>query len=220
MNPVQSIHTPFGISVFGSSTIRVEPDIASLEFSVTRFAQLPKDAFQDVRDVTQKVRAFLSTAKISDVSSSRVTLNQSNGYGLREPEVLGYVATVSFNILVRNLDEIENILVGVVDAGVNQITDVGLQTTRLKEIRAEARQGAVRAAQEKAENYCNTVGVKLGSVIHIEDVNPDRLNNRSSHVHISQEAKPDDDESVRAIDPGSIVVSAAVLLAYQIEKTY
>ncbi len=218
MNVTQAIYNPFGINVFGSSTIRVAPDIASLTFSVSRITQKPRDAFQEVREGAQKVNEFLSTMKLNDVSSSRVTLGESVEYRNGESHFMGYLASVTFNVLVQNLDQIEDILVGVIDAGVNHVASVDLQTTQLKEVRADARRRAVKAAQEKAENYCVTAGVKLGSVIHIEDVSPDRVNERSGHVHISQEATPDDDETVRAIDPGSIIVSAAVLLAYQIEK--
>ena len=59
MNQEQLIKTPFGINVFGSSMIRVEPDIVSLNFAVSRLQQKPKDAFQDVRKASHDVRKYL-----------------------------------------------------------------------------------------------------------------------------------------------------------------
>ena len=47
MYVTQSVQRPFGINVFGSSIVRVEPDVASLKFSVSRLKQHPKDAFRD-----------------------------------------------------------------------------------------------------------------------------------------------------------------------------
>ncbi len=41
----QAIERPFGITVFGSSIMRIEPDIASLRFAVTRLEQHPKMHF-------------------------------------------------------------------------------------------------------------------------------------------------------------------------------
>jgi len=42
----QALQTPFGISTFGSSIVRVDPDIASLKFTVSRLEQHPKEAFR------------------------------------------------------------------------------------------------------------------------------------------------------------------------------
>jgi hypothetical protein len=78
-------------------------------------------------------------------------------------------------LLLRNLDQLEDILTDVVDTGARQVNFVEFQTSKLKEIRANARRQAVKAAREKAELYCNAAGAKLGPVIYIEDVNPDNL---------------------------------------------
>ena len=47
-------------------------------------------------------------------------------------------------------------------AGANELTSVTFQTTRLKEVRADARRRAVAAAREKAELYCSAAGVSAG----------------------------------------------------------
>ena len=110
----------------------------------------------------------------------------------------------------------EEVLAGSVDACVNEITSVDFQTTRLKEIRADARKRAVEAAREKAENYCAAAGVCLGRIIHIEDVNPDTL--QSGEGHGMREITPEEDGEIQAFDPGSITVRAAVRLAFEIEQ--
>jgi uncharacterized protein YggE len=112
------------------------------------------------------------------------------------------------------LDRMEDVLSGIVDAGVNEIESVDFQTTRLKEVRADARRRAIDAAHEKAENYCTAAGVNLGKIIHIEDVNPDTLHGREGHV--TREIQPDDTGEVQVFDPGSITVGAAVSLAFEI----
>lgn len=118
--------------------------------------------------------------------------------------------------MLRQLEKMEDVLAGIVDAGVNEVNGVDFQTTRLKELRAEARRRAVTAAREKAENYCNAAGVNLGKILHIEDVNPDVLCGREGHV--IGEIQPDDSGEMQAFDPGSITVGAAVIIAYKIEQ--
>ncbi len=215
MNQEQLIKTPFGINVFGSALIRVDPDIVSLNFSVSRLHQHPKEAFQDVRKASQGVRKYLEQAKVGEVGTSRVNISQTFRYISNENKFVGYTARVSFHVLLRQLDSMEDVLSGIVDAGVNEITSVDFQTTRLKEIRAEARRRAINAAREKAENYCTAAQVSLGKVIHIEDVNPDTLRGREGHV--SYEIQPDDSGEIKVFDPGSITVGAAVIIAFKIE---
>jgi uncharacterized protein YggE len=100
-----------------------------------------------------------------------------------------------------------------VDERVPEVVD--MQTTQLKEVRARARRQAVLAAREKAELYCSAANVKLGAVLHIEDVNPNTL--RGYEGHVQREMPVEDVGDLRAFDPGSIAVSAAVMLSFQIE---
>ncbi len=217
MYPTQSIERPFGINVFGSSRVRIGPDIASLGFAVARLASHPKDAFQEARAGAQSVHAFLAQLGLDDIGSSRVTLAQTFRYTEGEQRFVGYTARVAFHVLLHDLDRMEAVLSGVVDAGANEVNSVELQTSRLKEVRADARQRAVEAAREKALNYCKAAGVSLGPVVHIEDVNPDTLEmGRSGHM--ARETQPDDEGALRAFDPGSIVVGAAVLVAFEFAR--
>jgi uncharacterized protein len=211
----QAIPHPFGVTVFGSSIVRSAPDIASLTFAVSRLAQHPKDAFHDARTGAQAVRNYLVHANMTEVGSSRINLSQSFRYIGGEQRFEGYLAKVSFHVLLRDLDRLEEVTAGVVDAGANEVHGLEFQTSYLKEIRAEARQRAVVAAREKAELYCTAAGVRLGRVIHIEDVNPDSLRGREGHV--VHETQPDDEGTLGAFDPGSIVVGAAVLVAFEIQ---
>jgi uncharacterized protein len=217
MYPTQSIERPFGVNVFGSSIVRVEPDIASLTFAVTRLADHPKDAFRQAREGAQSVHAALAQLKVSDVGSSRITLSQTFRFTGGEERFIGYTAMVTFHALLRDLERMEAVLSGVVDAGANEVHSVQLQTSRLKEIRAEARQSALEAAREKAINYCKAAGMGLGPVIHIEDLNPDVLK-MARGEHRPNEIQPDDEEPLKAFDPGSIVVAATVMVAFEMTR--
>jgi uncharacterized protein YggE len=136
-----------------------------------------------------------------------------------ESHFVGYTAEVTFQIILRDLDRLEEILSGLVDAGIDGLGSVTMQTSRLKEIRSLARQKAVSAAREKAEIYCQAAGVTLGPVIHIEDVDPDRISERLSHSKIGPSISPEtDDDPVRAFDPGEIAVYGAVIVAYEIGR--
>jgi hypothetical protein len=212
----QQITNPTGITVFGSAIIRVAPDIVSLNFSVSQLEQHPKDAFKAVRADAQKVNNFLADSQITDFGASRISLEEAYQYRNNEHQFIGYRARVSFHVLLTELDRLEAILSGLVDAGVNRIDQIDYQTTRLKELRAQARQRAVAAAREKAEIYAQAAGVSVGGVLHIEDVNPDIL--RGHEGHTQREIPQDEGAPLQAFDPGSIVVNGAVMIAYALQS--
>ncbi len=207
------------VRVFGAAVLRVAPDSASIAVAVTRTEKRADAAFAKAREAAQAVNAYLHKAGIAEFGSSRVTLTQQFRYTPQhEKQFTGYEAKIGFNVVLREVDKIDVLLAGLIDAGANELTSVTFETTRLKNLRAEVRQRAVAAARAKAELYCAAAGVSAGKVLAIEDVNPESLSGRyESHAyHEPQEF--DDTGEPGAIDPGAIVVKAAVNLVYQIES--
>lgn len=211
----QQISNPLGITVFGSTIIRVQPDVAVLNFSVTRTQPTPQEAFKAVHEGTTSVRQYLAEAAIKDVQSAQVQLSAEFQYIKNENKFLGYKAHTQFIVLLTDLDKLEETLIGIVSAGVNKLGSVDMQTTQLKEVRAQARRQAVVAAREKAELYCEAANVTLGAVLHIEDVNPDLLRGREGH-HIT-EVPLEEMDTIQAFDPGSLAVKAAVMMSFAID---
>ena len=217
----QAIRQPFGVTTFGSTVIRVDPDIASIQFAVSRMESHPKDSFKSVREASKNVADYLQRANFKkETSSSRISLSQTWEFIGGTRKFIGYTARATFHTLLYDLDQLENLLVGIVDSGANEISEVNFQTRRLKELRSEARRKAVEAAIEKAENYCLAAHVKLGGVIHIEDVNPDTLGRRYEGHMISQNEVnllgPHEAEDLQAFNPGGISIAAAVLMSFNI----
>ena len=212
MHVSQAIKSPVGVSSFGSTLIRVAPDIASLNFSATRLQKTPAAAFKETRAASQTIRQFLDRSGIKDVQASRITLSQQWNYsgGTRRSE--GYSAKASFNVVLDDMDQLETILAGVVDAGANEVDDVSFQSRQLKQHRVRARQLAAAAAREKAKIYAASLGKGVGDVLHIEDVNPDQL--RGNEGHVRREPEIDDEGPSKAFDPGCITVGAAVVVVF------
>jgi uncharacterized protein len=216
MSDAQSlVRTQGGVKVFGSSLVRVAPDRALILVAISCVEKKPKDAFANARRAAQAVHACLQQAGIKDFGASRVTLSQQFRYASGENRFVGYQAKIGYSVMLHDLEHIEDLLANLIGAGANELTSVAFQTSRLKEIRADARRRAVAAARAKAELYCAAAGVSAGRVLAIEDVNPETLTGRSEgHVH--QEPDVDDMGELRAIDPGAIAVGAAVQVIYEI----
>lgn len=210
------IRVPQGIKVFGSSIIRIAPDTATINVAVSRVEKQPKGAFAKAHAGAQAVHEYLKKAAIDDVGSSRITLSQEFRHEHGESRFVGYKAMIGYSIVLRELDRVETLLVGLIDAGANELTSVTFQTSRLKKVREEARRRALQAARQKAELYAAAANVSVGDVVAIEDENPERLSRRYEGHVANPEVEVDDPGELKALDPGSIAVGGAVSVVYEI----
>ena len=131
----QSITNPLGLSVFGSALLRVAPDVADITVSVSSLHAKPVEAFDKTKKRARAVRSFLESANVGDVQSSRTSLYQEwEGYSNKR--VRGdYVARVTFNVILDDLDRVEEVVSGVVEAGVNEVDGVNFQSRELRQYR-------------------------------------------------------------------------------------
>lgn len=213
----QAIRKPHGVSVFGSAQIQASPDRAQIELAVTRLANAPAQAFREARDASAKVAAFFASLGVrsADVATAHATLQQDfDGYG-ETRRFLGYRAVIAYRTFLADLSKLEPLLVGAVDAGADRLDRLTFHTSRQAELRAEARLGAVAAAQAKAEAYARAAGVKLGPVLHVEDRNPSELRMELGHGATLDLADPVELDD-RPAPPGSIIIQAAVNISYAI----
>jgi uncharacterized protein len=212
---VQAIEPMSGVTVFGSALLRTEPDLAEVDLGVVNKAETAAEAFEANRAGVGAVRDSLRASGLADdsVEVARVTLETLfDSYGRRD--VASHKAYVHVRFLMTRLDEVEATLTAAVEAGANQV-QVTYQTSRLRELRAQARQNAIRAARAKAENYCEAAEVQLGQVVYIEDLNPQYVSSGMHDLGLRSNI-PEDEEPVVAgvMESGSLIVKAAVRVGY------
>lgn len=209
-------HIQEGITCFGSAVVRVAPDFASMTIEVGNGDRNPKTAFSKTKETAKKLNAFLQSREKIDSRSSTVSLREEQEFINGTWKHVGYRATIQFHVVIKDITQVEEILSGAVETGVDRILSFGFGTSALKEHRALARRNAIEAAFDKARNYCGAANVELGEIIRIEDVNPDFSSPyRESHVQ-NQSQSTDLSESSQAIDPGSIPVNGAVYVTFKI----
>ena len=217
MNGSQKISEPWGASVFGAASVNAAPDVVRLRLMCKQNAATPAEAFAVTRAAVTAIREALRAHGVADrqVSASRLGLVSATKYvnGAQRPN--GYDCTVSFIIELRELDNMEPVLVDVVGAGINHVADVEFDVSTKRELRAEARRKAVAAAYEKAALYAEAANVALGSVVHIEDVDAESM----QPVYRSHSSYAGGLSADGATDlvPGRVTVNAAVLLGFALK---
>lgn len=203
------------LTVQGRAIVRVEPDLASIAFAVSRRGATPTDAFADVREASEAVRTFLLAAKCSQIRSSQITLHQDIPRPPVDTKEPGYVATANFSVVVSDLEKVEGLLAGIMSSGANRLISVQFLTSKLKEVRAEAGKKAVSAAKEKAALYSEAAGVELGEIAGVSESHFDPAQRQGGHVPAP--ATSDVDERIGTFSPDSIPVGAGVSIVFRLK---
>ena len=209
---MQMIERPWGVATYGAASVKALPDLVRIRFKVIRLEQTPSAAFDAASGAVGDVRGVLRGQGISDaaVEGSRLDLKSIWAYANGTRTFVGYQCQAAFAVESTDLDNVQPLLVDLVAAGANEIEAVDFDVLAKRELRAEARRKAVLAARGKAQLYAEAAGVRLGAVVHIDDVDPDQVGVERYRSHSSAPGSSSDQD----LAPGPVVVSAAVTIGF------
>jgi uncharacterized protein len=212
---MQMIERPWGVVTYGAASVKAMPDVVRIRFQVVRLAQTPSDSFGAASDAVRAVRQALREHGVPDaaVERSRLDLKSVWDYGNKR-QFLGYQCEASFALESSDLDGVQQLLIDLVAAGANEIEAVEFDVRAKPALRAQARRDAVATARRKAELYAEAAGVRVGAVMHIDDVDSDNPAHRIYRAHTADAGEA----SAQDLAPGHVVVSAAVILGLAINQ--
>jgi uncharacterized protein len=150
------------LDVTGDAAIMVMPDRVRLFLGVESrnqslvAAKAANDA--SVRQVIDAARAMSIAPADIQTDFMQVNLRYDNN---AETVVNHYIVTKDVQILLRSVDQFEELLSRVLLAGANHIYDIDFSTSELRKHRDAARALAMKAAQEKATDLAAAAGLKL-----------------------------------------------------------
>ncbi|MFD8272722.1 SIMPL domain-containing protein [Streptomyces flaveolus] len=209
----ETIREPWGLSVFGAGSVRVEPQLVRVRLAVDVLAPSPDRSFGEAGTAVTRLREVLRRHGIPDtaVSGSRLRLSSEySGYN-GERKLLGYRCQASYSVETETLDGLQQLIVDAVDAGAHRIDQVEFDVHDKPAMRDEARRRAVAAARRKAEVYAEAADVRLGPVVHIQDVDAEAVVQYRGHGGGGGSSAGD-------LAPGMVEVSAAVVLGYSLRR--
>ncbi len=161
-----SLHTS------GSAVIRVQPDRATLRFGVQTFAKTPRASQAENVAITRRVLDALADQGIAsqDIGTDAFTVRPEYNYrGYGDRSLVGYWSDNSIVVNLREVGQLSDVLVAALEAGATSVDDLTFGTTRLRELRDQAREMAVKAALEKAAALAEAANVTAGGVTDIQE---------------------------------------------------
>lgn len=164
------------ISVNGVGTSMVVPDAVRFFASVSVIADTNKEALSNASKSANAVRAALKKQAIAskDINTSSLTVYPEYSYSQEKGQkLIGYRATQSFTIVVRNAESAGAVIDAVIDAGENSLQINGVSPFLANGATAteKAREAAVADAKSRANSYATYLGTSLDKVINLIEVN-------------------------------------------------
>jgi hypothetical protein len=209
---------PRTVSVTGQSEVGAEPDMARVTLGVDSRKPTMAEARSEVTATVDRVLALCRDLKIDPKYVNATRLQVQPEYRWNEKDrkrvLLGYAVNRQVEIELRDLEKLGTLLERAVDAGVNQVGDPVLDSTRRKELERQAMTRAVEDAKLNAETLAAAAGVKLGAPRSLNgNATPPPLPVYRSKVMMAAEAAVAPEETYQA---GEMKFTAMVNAEYDL----
>lgn len=207
------------ITVTGDAEVSVVPDFVLVHTGIEHWDRNLANARKDNDQALKKVMAVAAEFKLGldaiqvdhiGVEVERKGWNEKPMHSLE-----GYFVRRNMTFKLKDLSNFDDFMGKLLDAGVNQIRGVDFQTSELRKYRHQAREMAIKAAQEKAQVMAKAVGQRAGKAFSIKEDNdswsvPYGIRGQMQNVST---AAPGGDLLI----PGKVTVKASVTAQFYLD---
>lgn len=159
---------PRTVSVSGTGDVAAEPDVAQVTLGVEARKPALADARSEVSATVERVLALCKSLGIDPkrVNATRVQIQPEYSWNEKDRKrvLLGYLVSRQVQVELRDLELLGTLLERAVDAGVNQVNDPVLDSSRRKDLERDALVKAVEDARLNADTLARAAGASLGPV--------------------------------------------------------
>ncbi len=209
--------TPRTLSVTGQGEALAAPDMAIVTIGVQTDGDTAAAALRAnsaaMSTTIDKLKSMDIEAR--DIQTSGLNVNPRYNYerNRSEPEVIGFRASNSVRVRLRDLDKAGAVIDEAVSSGANSLGGVSFTFAEPKPLYDEARRDAVADARSRAALLADAAGVRLGPILTIQDGHVAAP--RYDRVFATA-ARMEADAAV-PIEVGESSINAQVTLVYQID---
>lgn len=168
MNTATTTNT---VSFSGQGKVTVKPDIGLVDLSIVTEAATSKAAQDENSRKSKTVTDFLKKQGVADkdIKTTGYNIYPQYDYTSGRSTLRGYQVNQTTQVKIRDLDKADDILAGVVTAGVNQVNQLQLTIDDPEKLRSEARRDAIKDAKEKAGELEDELDIHLGRIINFTE---------------------------------------------------
>lgn len=160
------------LSVSAQAEAKRVPDVATISTGVITQAADANAAMRANAEQMAKVVAAIKAAGIAerDVQTSGISIHPQYRYAENQPPAItGYQASNTVSLKIRDIAKLGKVLDTLVAQGANQINGPSFEVDKPDEAYDEARIGALKKAQARAETYARAMGLRVRRVVSISE---------------------------------------------------
>ncbi len=158
------------ISVNGQAEVLATPDMATVSFGVLGRGATAQEAMNQASNGMNAVLSALRGAVIADNDIRTTGVSVSPEYGKDiPPSIVGYRASNSVQVKVRDLGKLPAVLDSSVAAGATYAGGIQFGFNNDSDLRTTAMQAAAKAARTKADALAQALGVTVTGVQSASD---------------------------------------------------
>lgn len=203
------------LSVSATAEASRTPDIATLSTGVVTQAADANAAMRDNAVQMDRMLAALRAAGIAprDIQTSGINLNPQYKYAENQPPaIVGYQASNTVNVKVRELARLGKVLDALVAQGANQINGPSFGIDQPEAALEEARLAAVKKAQAQAQTYARALGLQVKRIVSISEGGA----SLPRPVPMMRAMAADAGFKETAVAPGESTVSVSVEMVFEL----
>ncbi len=164
---------PRTITVTGEGRAAAAPDMAVISIGVRSEAPTAAAALrQNSADMSATIKKLKDLGIADkDIQTSGLSVNPRYNYenNRSQPEVIGFTASNSVTVRLRDLSSAGSVIDQAVQSGANTLGGVSFSFSEPKPLYDEARRDAVTEAKAKASLLTDAAGVRLGKLLYIQE---------------------------------------------------
>ena len=200
----------------GEATVSAQPDRVQMDIGIISQASTSQAA-ADLNSkqsgaVVSQLHALVAAANIKTINFS-VNPNYDYPKDGGPPKILGYTANNTVRVELDDLSILRQVIDAATKAGANNVNRLNFVLKDESQARSEALAKAAVQARAGAQALAAALGVKLGSVLRLEEEQP-VIVAPGRQVELTM-GRAQGAESA-AIEPGDIEVHASVILTFEL----
>lgn len=158
------------IQVSGSATVKVIPDLVTIQLGVTSNATTPQGVYDQNTAAMKKTVAAIRALGVAekDISTDYYIIHPVY-QDYNDLDIKGYRINNTIIVNLKDVSKVSQVLTAALSAGANEVVDVQFKTSQLRQYRDQAREMAMKAAQEKARDLASTTNAQAGCVLNIDE---------------------------------------------------
>lgn len=178
---------PRTIVITGQGEVSAIPDISTISFTARASSdtndtqKLQADIKKSVDEVFAKLKALGIAEK--DIQTTNYSVNPKYGSQAcpqvrtmiypstpcETSKIVGYEASESVNIKVRDTNNTGKVLAILADAKITEVNGPNFEIDNVEKLKDEARDKAIKDAKEKAKSLAKSLGVDIDKIIAFSD---------------------------------------------------